>query len=176
MAGFATFLASLQPTDRTDDSVHLSSPPGAGAGPSELPNSARHLAALYVTHSGVDGPCSDARIDRIYHDWDTLCATFGLSLPSLPHSPKPAESTPISPPTHPAALIFISLVTACLRSIAYPNSKRHGLKPLLWLAVGASDDHILNRFLPHVLSLVSDDSVAVQQAAIHIVTQFLILL
>ncbi|KAJ1976638.1 Serine/threonine-protein kinase [Dimargaris cristalligena] len=193
MAGFATFLASLQPTDRTDDSVHLSSPPGAGAGPSELPNSARHLATLYFTHSGVDGPsqtsnspatlptvilcCSDARIDRIYHDWDTLCTTLDLPLPSLPPSPKTSESTPTSPPParlpHPAALILISLVTACLRNTAYPTSKRHGLELLLWLAAGASDDHILNRILPHVLSLVSDDSAAVRQAAIHILTQLL---
>ncbi|RKP35037.1 armadillo-type protein, partial [Dimargaris cristalligena] len=143
---------------------------GGVDGPSQTSNSPATLPTVILC-------CSDARIDRIYHDWDTLCTTLDLPLPSLPPSPKTSESTPTSPPParlpHPAALILISLVTACLRNTAYPTSKRHGLELLLWLAAGASDDHILNRILPHVLSLVSDDSAAVRQAAIHILTQLL---
>ncbi|KAJ1922677.1 Serine/threonine-protein kinase [Tieghemiomyces parasiticus] len=172
MAGFATFLASLNPPG----------PPGAT-------DPGRALAARYFAHYGeaLDGHratnapttppttivcCSDARIDRVYHDWDLIRSALDLDTVKAPEPSRIAKAA-VTTGTRPAALILVDLVTACLRNAAFPTSRRHGLELLYWLAPGLRDAQVLNNVVPHVVSLLGDGTAVVRAMAVHVLTRLL---
>ncbi|KAJ1967669.1 Serine/threonine-protein kinase, partial [Dispira parvispora] len=200
MTGFATFLASLNPPHKhAGNSQEISGlPTGIAEHPSvsltsqDESDPAHQLAALYFSYSGAahqetseptNAPptlpttilcCSDARIDRVYHDWNVICHNMGLHDATNP----PSSFTENQPkrngrPQVEGSVILVNLITSCLRNAAYPTSKRHGLELLYWLAYNISDELILNRVVPHVLSILTDYSALVRQTAVYVLTQVL---
>ncbi|KAJ1976741.1 Serine/threonine-protein kinase [Dimargaris verticillata] len=193
MAGFATFLAALNaPPSATPANAATDHPvPEPAADPSV------DLAALYFSVFGNSqansadpaGPsgntpttlptlihcCSDARIDRIYHDWPMI--RTAMRLPTLDSSPtSPVVSPPhdlLAQPDAEASLILVSLITSCVRNAAFPTSRRHALELLYWLSAGVADEHILDRMVPYALSMTMDAMAIVRQMAVYTLTQLL---
>ncbi|KAJ1980792.1 Serine/threonine-protein kinase [Dimargaris xerosporica] len=189
MAGFATFLAALNaPPSATPANAAMDYPvPEPAADPSI------DLAALYFsvfgnpqshstdpTGASSNAPmtlptlihcCSDARIDRLYHDWPMI--RTAMRLPTLDTiRTTSVGGSPTQPDTE-ASLILVSLVTSCLRNAAFPTSRRHALELLYWLSVGVADEHILDRMVPYALSMTMDATAIVRQMAVYILTQLL---
>ncbi|CAL1709651.1 unnamed protein product [Somion occarium] len=73
------------------------------------------------------------------------------------------------------ALILLALVTANVRTCSLPSSKRKALDVFLALAPHLTDEAKLDRMVPYVVELLSDDSPSVRSAAIRTLMQILML-
>lgn len=71
----------------------------------------------------------------------------------------------LTPPAAGPALLLLNLVTANCRSCVWPTSRLRSLELLKRLASFLTDEDIINRALPFVLTALSDDMASVRAAA-----------
>lgn len=69
------------------------------------------------------------------------------------------------------ALIILALVCANIRNCSLPSSKVHGLDVFLALASHLTDEAKLDRMVPYVVDLLSDDAAIVRVAALRTLMQ-----
>ena len=72
-------------------------------------------------------------------------------------------------------LIFLSFVCSLLRNASFPSSKLKALDILLALAEHLPDDVKLDRLVPYLMTLLSDDAALVRANAIKTLTQVVII-
>ncbi|KAI8066486.1 hypothetical protein BC940DRAFT_368091 [Gongronella butleri] len=70
-------------------------------------------------------------------------------------------------------LIILSYVSSHIRNVSYSSSKLKGLDLLLALAEHLTDDVKLDRLIPYVMALLTDESALVRSNAIKVLTQVL---
>ena len=69
------------------------------------------------------------------------------------------------------ALILLALITANLRTCSLPSSKRKALDVFLALAPHLTDEAKLDRMVPYIIELLSDDSPSVRAGAVRTLMQ-----
>ncbi|TPX35937.1 hypothetical protein SmJEL517_g01766 [Synchytrium microbalum] len=70
-------------------------------------------------------------------------------------------------------LIFTSIVCSCIRNTLYPSSKLFALDLLLALSIHLSDEHRLDRVVPYLVSLLSDEAAIVRATTVKILTEII---
>ncbi|TPX43846.1 hypothetical protein SeMB42_g04554 [Synchytrium endobioticum] len=70
-------------------------------------------------------------------------------------------------------LIFTSIICSCIRNTLYSSSKLFALDILLALSIHLSDEHRLDRVVPYLVSLLSDEAPVVRATALKIMTEIL---
>ena len=136
----------------------------------------------------------DERISRIYHDFDKIAFFLGfitdeasqansvassrssnkpfpvqIDLPNYFRVRQPLQSEPIS--SKDGALIFLSLIVSTIRSTAHPHVKVEACDILLALSERISDESKLDRVLPYLITLLSDEVAIVRASALRTMTQ-----
>ncbi|KAI9246797.1 armadillo-type protein, partial [Helicostylum pulchrum] len=108
---------------------------------------------------------------------NTTTASSILFPPSsniLSYSSNDAESPPVSyNPGEEGSLILLSFVCSLIRNTLYPGSKLKALDILLGLAERLPDDVKLDRLLPYIIVLLTDESSLVRANTIKTLTQVL---
>lgn len=137
---------------------------------------------------------ADDRIDRIYYDFDKISYFLGyqnnkledgrkaaasqfrlqllpvhLNIPNNDHQVSSAGRRPEDDGT----LIFLTLVVASVRNTARATARVRACDLLLAFAERLTDEAKLDRVLPYVVSLLSDNSDIVKIAAIRTLTQLM---
>jgi phosphoinositide-3-kinase regulatory subunit 4 len=69
------------------------------------------------------------------------------------------------------SLIFLTTICSLIRNAIYPSSKLMALDILLALSEHLADDVKLDRLVPYVISLLSDDTALVRASALKTLTQ-----
>lgn len=69
------------------------------------------------------------------------------------------------------ALILLALITANVRTCSLPSSKRKALDVFLALAPHLTDEAKLDRMVPYIIELLSDDSPSVRAGAVRTLMQ-----
>lgn len=142
----------------------------------------------------------DERLSRIYHDFDKIAFFLGfisdgdqsqangtevrkvtgktfpvhIDLPNYSRVRKPLQSEPIS--SKDGALIFLSLIVSTVRNTARPQSRVEACDTMLALSERISDEAKLDRVLPYLITLLSDEVAIVRATALRTVTQLVTLL
>lgn len=136
----------------------------------------------------------DERLSRIYHDFDKIAFFLGfvteenqvngndirkgtgksifpvqIDLPNYSRVRKPLQNEPISPKD--GALIFLSLIVSTIRNTAKPQSRVEACDTVLALSERISDEAKLDRVLPYLIALLSDDVAIVRATALRTITQ-----
>jgi phosphoinositide-3-kinase, regulatory subunit 4 len=136
----------------------------------------------------------DERLSRIYHDFDKIAFFLGfvteenqpngkdvrkvngksifpvhIDLPNYSRVRKPLQDEPIS--SKDGALIFLSLIVSTIRNTARPQSRVEACDTILALSERISDEAKLDRVLPYLITLLSDEVAIVRAAAIRTITQ-----
>ena len=140
----------------------------------------------------------DERLSRIYHDFDKIAFFLGfisdgnqphlngtevrkitgkffpvhIDLPNYSRVRKPQKSEPIS--SKDGALIFLSLIVSTVRNTARPQSRVEACDTMLALSERISDEAKLDRVLPYLIALLSDEVPMVRAAALRTVTQLVV--
>ncbi|KAH6570246.1 hypothetical protein BASA60_007850 [Batrachochytrium salamandrivorans] len=73
-----------------------------------------------------------------------------------------------------ASLVFIAIICAVIRNTLYPTSRLRGLDLLLALGIQISDEHKLDRIVPYIVVLLTDDNPTVRINALTTLTQLLL--
>ncbi|PIA88879.1 putative serine/threonine-protein kinase VPS15 [Cercospora beticola] len=138
---------------------------------------------------------ADARIDKIYEDFEMLSVSLGYGNATLPELVAPQASylrglfplqvdLPNSRHTAHAAdmeegdngtFILLNVITASMRSSARAASKMRACELLLAFAEHVPDEAKLDRILPYLMPLLDDFSEMVQVAGLRTMTQLLAL-
>lgn len=71
----------------------------------------------------------------------------------------------------PAALLFLTLISANVRSCLRPSSTLRALELLLYLSRTLTDETSLDRILPYIIYFLGDDVASVRAMAIRSLTQ-----
>lgn len=139
---------------------------------------------------------SDDRIDRVYYDYDKIAVALSFTpnqgihavASSRGHQPLrlalesliidlPGNQSLVKQRSAPSAdngaLLFSTIVTASIRSTARARSKLRACELLLAFGEQLTDEARLDRLLPFAMTLLDDDSVAVQMTALRTITQLL---
>ncbi|KAI8926108.1 hypothetical protein BC831DRAFT_246086 [Entophlyctis helioformis] len=170
---------------------------------------------------------ADAKIDRIYYDFDRIADALEIPNPrldrtSLPGStsvlnepidsstrsrggstgsldgpPDPSVKQSVLPktllPVHvhipkfvsstidmaksaraaDGCLVLIAVICATIRNTLYPTSRLRGLDLLLTMGMQVSDEHKLDRIVPYMVTLLSDENPIVRINALAALTQLL---
>ena len=138
---------------------------------------------------------ADDRIDRLYYDFDKISYFLGYenekrvaSKPS--YAPSGLDLFPVQmnipnnehqaavidrKQTDDGTLIFLALVVSSIRNTARATAKIRACDLLLAFSERLTDEAKLDRILPYVVSLLSDDAEIVQVTAIRTLTQLLAL-
>ena len=137
----------------------------------------------------------DERLSRIYHDFDKIAFFLGFvsqpptqddTTPSshlprrngkmwfpvqidLPNYSLVSKNEPIS--SNDGSLIFLSLIMSSIRNTAKPQSRVDACDTVLALSERISDEAKLDRVLPYLVTLLSDEIAIVRATAIRTVTQ-----
>lgn len=136
----------------------------------------------------------DERLSRIYHDFDKIAFFLGfvteenqvngsdirkgtgksifpvqIDLPNYSRVRKPLQNEPIS--SKDGALIFLSLIVSTIRNTAKPQSRVEACDTVLALSERISDEAKLDRVLPYLIALLSDEVAIVRATALRTMTQ-----
>nr|KAJ3420459.1 Serine/threonine-protein kinase [Polyrhizophydium stewartii] len=123
----------------------------------------------------------DAKIDRIYFDFDKIAEALEIpntSPPttlSIPNFTSNITEIPKSVRAADAGLVFIAAVSAAIRNTLYPTSRLRGLDLLLALAIHVPDEQKLDRIVPYMVALLSDENPNVRVNALAALTQLLLM-
>jgi phosphoinositide-3-kinase, regulatory subunit 4 len=140
----------------------------------------------------------DERLSRIYHDFDKIAFFLGffsdgadspqqvngtdvgkkvsgkmfpvqIDIPNYSRVRKPQQSEPIS--SKDGALIFLSLIMSTMRNTSRPQSRVEACDTVLALSERISDEAKLDRVLPYLVTLLSDEIPVVRVSALRTITQ-----
>jgi|SRR5579871_2646631 len=135
----------------------------------------------------------DERLSRIYHDFDKIAFFLGFvsndnpvqtngattrSRPGrdwfpvqidLPNYSRVRKTDTIS--SNDGSLIFLSLIMSAIRNTAKPQSRVEACDTVLALSERISDEAKLDRVLPYLVTLLSDEIAIVRATALRTVTQ-----
>lgn len=155
------------------------------------PSSGRSPVSGTMTNLGE----SDERIDRIYYDFDKISYFLGynndkeaprevsgplaslrllpiqLNIPNNQHR----AAVVLKRPSDDGTLIFLTLVVSSLRSTARAIGRVRACDLLVAFSERLTDEAKLDRVLPYLVALLSDDADMVKIAAIRSLTQLLAL-
>ncbi|ORZ03447.1 hypothetical protein BCR43DRAFT_483381 [Syncephalastrum racemosum] len=192
-------LAQIQQT-KTDTKTQMSSNPSAAAvAASELRSLAKKLTdaddKIERIYHDFDKIAYSYNEDAPSHGGDqTPRSALGERRRTLSDLPNTTASAIILPPTlsipnyepdgsssgtssqktgEQGSLIFLSFVCSLIRNASFPSSKLKALDILLALGEHLSDDVKLDRLLPYLMALLSDQSALVRANAIKTLTQVL---
>ncbi|KAJ1915194.1 Serine/threonine-protein kinase [Mycoemilia scoparia] len=120
---------------------------------------------------------SDGRIARLYHHWPPLATQLSLC-PDLRISETPTIITnnmATDYPKNDIAAILFTFVSSYLRNCAYSTSRRHGLELIQSLSFSLSDNIVMDRVVPLVISIATKDEAATTRvAAIYVLQNLLV--
>ncbi|RKO92149.1 hypothetical protein BDK51DRAFT_20317 [Blyttiomyces helicus] len=133
---------------------------------------------------------ADAKIDRIYHDFDKIAvalevpntvSTLGREerknlLPvrlNIPNYTILSTEIVRAPKSNDGCLIFVSILCSAIRNTVYPSSKLYAMDLLLAFSAQLRDDYRLDRIVPYLVALFNDDVAAVRANTVKILTQLL---
>ncbi|KIV86692.1 hypothetical protein PV11_02290 [Exophiala sideris] len=121
----------------------------------------------------------DEKINRVYHDFDKISFFLGygpspagkntkssLALRSN-NKNKAAES---DPSLYDGSLLFLTMVVSSMRNTAKASARLKACDLLVAFAERLPDEAKLDRILPYIIGLLSDDSDVVKAAAIYAMT------
>lgn len=121
----------------------------------------------------------DEKINRVYYDFDKISFFLGYGpSPARQNSKsplalrgnnkvKPAES---DPSLYDGSLIFLTLVVSSMRNTAKASARLKACDLLVAFAERLPDEAKLDRILPYIIGLLSDESDVVKAAAIYAMT------
>lgn len=141
---------------------------------------------------------ADDRIDRIYHDFDKISFFLGfdqsdingggqqqqqekraaskdgiipvhLDIPNYQRQSSTVRRRPVS--SDDGTLIFLSLIASSLRNTSRATARVRACDVFLAFGERITDEAKLDRCLPYLVSLLNDEAVVVQVAAVRTVTQ-----
>lgn len=140
---------------------------------------------------------ADDRIDRIYHDFDKISFFLGfdqsdtndggqqqqekrvtskdgiipvhLDIPNYQRQSSIVRRRPVS--SDDGTLIFLSLIASSLRNTSRATARVRACDVFLAFGERITDEAKLDRCLPYLVSLLNDEAVVVQVAAVRTVTQ-----
>jgi phosphoinositide-3-kinase, regulatory subunit 4 len=98
---------------------------------------------------------------------------LSVDIPNFPRYPPVARSTAGGADGDGAALLFVSLLCSSLHALTHPGHRLRTLDMLLALAAQLSDEARLDRVLPYLATLLSDNLAAVRAAAVRAIAQLL---
>ncbi|KAK2071129.1 hypothetical protein P8C59_005578 [Phyllachora maydis] len=157
-----------------------------------------HLS--YGQHGNSGGPRgvgdADQRIERVFGDFDKISYFLGYQDEEDQAQPQQSPRAPrlglghfpvrlcipnhehcvsagLPPPADDGTLIFLTLVASSLRNATFAESKLKACDILLAFAERLTDEARLDRVLPYLVVLLSDESDAVVATAIRAITQLL---
>ncbi|KAH7062027.1 hypothetical protein BKA63DRAFT_538668 [Paraphoma chrysanthemicola] len=154
------------------------------------PSSGRKPVTTGAEHLGEP----DERIEQIYNDYDKishLLSTGGERAVSKSYHPPPRPNARIFPlfvniPNYQhqvsatpslaiddGNLIFLTIVVSCLRGTARASARVRGLELLMAFSERLTDEAKLDRVVPYVAQLLTDNSEQVKIAALRTLTQIL---
>ncbi|KAI8827076.1 uncharacterized protein EV422DRAFT_549569 [Fimicolochytrium jonesii] len=118
-------------------------------------------------------PPSDAKIERIYHDFDKISVALGLlegSLSSLhvhiPNFPSALVAGQGSADASDGSLLLSAIICSAMRNVLYPTSKLHAIDLLLVISMHLPDDIRLDRIVPYLMTLLEDENSLVRATAL----------
>lgn len=138
---------------------------------------------------------ADDRIDQIWHDFDKIAYFLDYANPpsevmravsgsrclhllpvhlNIPHHQHQATRLTRTSPDD-GTLIFLTLVVSSLRHTARAQARLRACDLLLAFAERLTDEAKLDRVLPYLISLLSDEALLVRAAAIRTITQVMAL-
>ncbi|KAF2205475.1 phosphoinositide 3-kinase regulatory subunit 4 [Delitschia confertaspora ATCC 74209] len=136
---------------------------------------------------------ADERIEKIYHDFDKISVLLSgdgnhmnghqrmplqsasqlfplwVDIPNYQHQVSLAPS----PGADDGNLIFLTIVVSCLRGTARASARLRGCDLLLAFAERLTDEAKLDRVIPYITNMLTDDSDEVKMAALQTMTQIL---
>ncbi|KAJ3267488.1 Serine/threonine-protein kinase, partial [Borealophlyctis nickersoniae] len=90
---------------------------------------------------------------------------------SIPNYAIASSSLKRSPGSGDGCLIFTSILCSAVRNALYPSSKLYTLDLFLALGVQLEDEYRLDRLVPYLVVLLTDESAGVRAAAVKTLTQ-----
>ncbi|KAI8391462.1 uncharacterized protein BYT42DRAFT_602293 [Radiomyces spectabilis] len=122
----------------------------------------------------TDLPNTTASAVGVTPHWTNIILPPTLNIPN--YEPDQNNKTPDSPSYETngqGSLIFLSFVSSLVQNTSYPSSKLKALDILLALSEHLPDDVKLDRLLPYLMTLLTDESSLVRASAIKTLTQVL---
>jgi len=98
-----------------------------------------------------------------------LSLELQLDIPNFPRQPQPVAAGK----GEEGVLVFVSLVCSALASLVQQSSRLRAMEMLLVFAYHLPDAHKLDRILPYLCSMLTDEQALVRAAALRSVTQLL---
>ncbi|XP_065061458.1 phosphoinositide 3-kinase regulatory subunit 4-like [Rhopilema esculentum] len=125
------------------------------------------LKSFFAKFVGSPVMTPDEKVMRIHKDLKQIKEAL------LPHPPEGDEERKDIPKTDNCFVMICSLITATIRSLKFTQSKLTALDLMLEMAQYVSDDVILERLLPYMFHLVTDDVPRVRAHTISTITSSL---
>lgn len=116
---------------------------------------------------------SDRKIDQVYQDFDKISYFLGYTELNTEVKPKAARKNYEKGSGHEGTLLFLTLVCSSIRNTAKSSARLRACDLLTSLALRLPDEAKLDRVLPYLAGLLSDDTDTVKIAALYAVTQLL---
>ncbi|CCX33476.1 Similar to Putative serine/threonine-protein kinase VPS15; acc. no. Q9UVG6 [Pyronema omphalodes CBS 100304] len=151
------------------------------------PTAGRNTAETDNDHYGR----SDDRIDRLYHDFDKISFFLGYDTNNDPnHKASSGSMFPVhldipnyqrnssavrrrNVTSDDGTLIFLSLVASSIRNTSRTGSRVRGCDLMLAFSERITDEAKMDRCLPYLVALLSDESIIVQVSVIRTLTQLM---
>ncbi|KAJ3026711.1 Serine/threonine-protein kinase, partial [Rhizophlyctis rosea] len=135
---------------------------------------------------------ADAKIDRIYQDFDKIVVALGLPNPAVDEGGREEtvkgtnllpvnlcvpnytiSSTTIKrlPNIGDRCLLLTTILCSAIRNAIYPSSKLYALDLLLALGVQLEDQFRLERIVPYLVSVLGDESARVRAGSVRVLAQ-----